>query len=173
MKRPIRARQSLSGCRPMDPFMKATERERQDWIVILIILLIGFGSVILAGQWALRFSPRWMLDTNMESNIDPNSDFRTGIPNAFIGQIDPAILTQPAWINVFLTPGALFVTGTPFPTRTATIAVTSTSPANATNTVVVTTSPTSILVYFPPTRIVTPRPASTATSVSTQAPTSL
>ena len=95
--------------------MKATEHERHDWIIIPLILVIGFLCVIVAGQWALRFSPSWKLNADMEFNLDPNSDFLTRRPSGFIEPVDPSILTQPVWINLFLTPGASFTTGYAFP----------------------------------------------------------
>src|SRR5512138_3517621 len=87
------------------------KRERQDWLIVLLILLIGFMCVLGAGQRALFSAPNWTLNANMESGIDPNTDFRTK-PVGFFEPVDPAILTQPAWVRVFLTPGAKFVTGT-------------------------------------------------------------
>src|SRR5512142_943682 len=102
-KRPILARQSLYSCASTDPTMKAAERERNDWIIILIILLIGFLCVVLAGGWALRSSPTWRLDANMESGINPNGDLLTSRPSGFIPPVDLSILTEPSWLHVFLT----------------------------------------------------------------------
>jgi hypothetical protein len=152
--------------------MKAVEHERQDWIIVLIILMIGFLCVLVAGQLALRFSPRWTLNTDMDSHLDPNSAFLTRRPNGFIEPVDPSILTQPGWIDVFLTPGASFVTGTPFPVMTRTSSPALATVSSVTNTAVATTSPTSTFIYFPPTRTATSKPASTVTSVSTQVLTS-
>jgi hypothetical protein len=165
--------------------MKAFEHERYDWIIILIILLIGFLCMLAAGQWALRFSPSWKLNADMESNLDPNSDFLTRKPSGFIEPVDPAILTNPVWINVFLTPGASFTTATALPKTTGTsfttpittgtlpatqttVSITTASPAN---TAVVTLSPTNAIIFFPPSPTSTPKPqpadTSTATSTST------
>ena len=153
--------------------MKTVERGRNDWIVVLIILVIGFLCVIAAGQLALRFAPRWQLNTNMDSQLDPNIDFLTQRPSGLIEPIDASILTQPGWINVFLTPGASFVTGTPLPimTRTRLASPVPTIVSSMTNTAIVAKSPTNTFVYFPPTQTATSRPASTDTSVSTQVPT--
>jgi hypothetical protein len=176
--------------------MKAAEQERRDWIVIVVILLFGFLCVIFAGQWALRFSPSWKLDTSMESNLDPNSDFLTRRPSGFVEPIDISILTKPAWINVFLTPSASFITRTSFPTTTSTSLVTSkttptsfkiptpTAIASMTNTGMVIASPTKTIIYFPPaspTLTRKPKPSSTAivvltatvTSTLTSTPTSI
>jgi hypothetical protein len=170
--------------------MKASENERRDWLIVPIILLIGFLCVIVAGQWALRFSPSWKLNANMDSNLDPNRDFLTRRPSGFIEPVDPSILTEPVWINLFLTPGASFITGTPFPEGTTSSFTTSTIPqtpfqtstpisiTSATNTNVVIPSPTKTFVYYPPTSSSTSKPKPTATSTvspiytSTQTPTS-
>jgi hypothetical protein len=143
--------------------MKTIERERHDWIMIPILLVIGFLFVMVAGQWALRFSPHWQLDASMESNLDPNSDFLTGKPNGFIEPVDPSILTQPGWINVFLTPGAEIPPGTPIPatadaslltssgTQTPFKTITPTSIGSVTNTAIVILNPTNTSIYYPPT----------------------
>lgn len=109
----------------------------------------------------------------MDSHLDPNSNFLTYQPSGFIEAVDPSILTQPSWLSIFLTPGASFVTGTPFPvvTRTQFVPTAATTVLALTNTAIVAKSPTNTLVYFPPTWTATSRPASTATTVSTQAPT--
>ena len=159
--------------------MKAPERERRDWIIVLLILFLGLLCILITGQWALRFKPSWSLNTNMESRLDPNSDFLTHRPSGFIEPIDASILTQPGWINVFLTPGAIF------PTRTVPLLLTATLPsqptftvpavASATSGMVVTANPTNTFVYYPPppTSTLRPRPRNTRTPtiiVSTPTP---
>lgn len=145
--------------------------ELQDWGIVLLLLLIGFCCVIFAGQWALRFAPSWQADTNLESNIDLDSEFLTNQPVGFFEPVDPAILTQPGWMNVFLTPGADFVTETPFPTsnpNTAVPTITGTIPI-VTNTLAATntTIPTNTLVYFPPAASKTPKPKKTKDPTAT------
>jgi len=92
--------------------------ERRTWLVIFLILLIGFLCIVLVGGWALRLAPSWSLNTSMESYLDPNSDFTN--PNGYFDPLDPGILTQPAWMGVFLTPGVTFNTRTPVPTSVTT-----------------------------------------------------
>lgn len=148
--------------------MKAVERGRNDWAVVLILLLIGFLCVLAAGQLALGFVPAWELNTNMDSHLDPNSDFLTQGPSGLIQAIDPAILTQPSWLNVFLTPGASFVTRTPFPVPTSTLdSPGPTMISLATNTVVVAKSPTNTFVYVPPTRTAALNPTQISTATRT------
>jgi uncharacterized repeat protein (TIGR01451 family) len=136
--------------------MEASEHERRDWTIVVIILLIGFLCVILAGQWALRFSPSWKLNANMGSNLDPNSGYLTQRSEGFIEPLDPSILTLPVWINVFLTPGASFQTRVPPPANTGMLPVfppiTKTPIAfpSATNTTMVFGNPTSTLAFFLP-----------------------
>jgi hypothetical protein len=163
----------------MDLPMRATENEKRDWSVIALILLLGLLAILLAGRWALRFAPRWELDASAESRLDPNSDFLTHKPDGFIEPVDPAILTNPAWIDSFLTPGASHSTVTPLPTTadasfttptsgtlvTTTLTATPATTALVTNTALA--SPTNTFVYFPPPPSSTPKsnPGPTSTSV--------
>ncbi len=149
---------------------KQDKRNRRDWLIILLLLLFGFLCIIITSGWALRFAPNWRLDTSMESRLDPNSDFLTSKPNGFFEPLDPSILTQPAWMNVFLTPGASFATKTPAPVSTSvnttpTPPSTPTKPSTAppTNTPIVSPSPTRTSAYIPPaTKTSTPGPVFSA-----------
>lgn len=144
--------------------MKAAEKERQDWIVVLLILILGLVSVIAAGQLALRFSPGWTLNADMESHIDPNSAYLTERPGGPIAPLDPALLTPLGWMDLFLTPSASFVTGTPVPAFTRTPSPEPTLVPSRTATAIPSQTFTSTVVYVPlPTRTATPRPASTDT----------
>ncbi|MFT3890459.1 MAG: DUF11 domain-containing protein [Anaerolineales bacterium] len=152
--------------------MQAREKDnRRDWIIVLLILLLGLLCIIFAGGWALRISPSWQLDSNMESNLDPVSGFLTARPDSIIEPIDFSILTKPAWMDLYLTPDAMIETGTPVPTR-----IQNTQPPPATRTVLPTTTlavtptrtatpriinPTFTSVVNPPTRTRTPIPSNT------------
>jgi len=143
--------------------MKPVERERQDWtVIVLLILVIGFLSVIVAGQRALQFPPGWALNASMDSHIDPNSAFLTSRPYGLIEPVDPSILTQPGWVD-FLTPGVSIVTGTPFPRVTSTSPPAPTTVSSATHTPTVAASPTNTLVFIPLTPTATPKPRHTKT----------
>jgi hypothetical protein len=144
----------------MDVSMKPPEREkesRDSIALMLLILLLGFICIILSSGWALRFAPSWKLPSSMGSNLNPDSDSLTNVPVNFIEPLDPSILTNPAWFDVFLTPGASFATRVA-PTPTPTVTIQSVPPktntpvptliAPATNTVV--TIPTNTQIYFPP-----------------------
>ena len=148
---------------------KASEHERRDWIIILIVLLFGFLCVVVAGEQAVRFAPYWKLDTNMQSNLDPDSDFLTNKPVGYHGPLDPSILTQPSWINVFLTPGAFFETRVP---QVATNTPTGTNtpiPTLFFTPTAIRPSPTSTSVIFPPFPTST-RTSPPATSVASATP---
>ncbi len=150
----------------MKPNSEHKRHELQDWGIVLLLLLIGFCCVIFAAQWALRFAPSWQVDADLGSNISLDSEYLTNQPVGFFEPVDPAILTQPGWANgnIFLTPGADFVTGTPLPpnTDTAVPTITGTIPV-ATNTLAATntTVPTNTFVYFPPAASKTPKPKKT------------
>ena len=118
--------------------MTATTRERDkdrrdSLLLLLLIILLGFFCIFFASGWALRFSPSWSVPANMESKLDPSGDFLTNIPSEPLQPLNPAILTNASWIDIFLTPGATIPTrpanptaalpsstSTPLPTNTAT-----------------------------------------------------
>lgn len=159
--------------------MKTRERERdsRDSIVLMLfILLLGFICIILSSGWALRFAPSWRFNSNMGSNLNPNSDFLTNQPVGFFEPIDPSILTNPAWIDVFLTPGASY--STPEPPRSSPISTFTPMPQTSTSTSIPfnptktqTSIPTSIIIIVPTTTKTRtpptsgPTPTRTATGV--------
>lgn len=143
---------------------KIRERKRRDWTIILIILLFGFLCVIIAGEQAIRFSPTWKLDSNMRSNLDPDGIFLTNRPANYFQPLDPSILTQPTWVNAFLTPGIAFEPRTPAPASVTISAPTNTPPSIFRTPTATQPSPTSTLPFFPPPTS-TRRPPSTVTSI--------
>jgi uncharacterized repeat protein (TIGR01451 family) len=127
------------------------ERERRDWVIVLIILLIGFLCVGLAGERAIRLSPFWKLNTNMLSNLDPDSAFLTSRPVGYYAPLDPSILTPLPWLNIYLTPGAQVPTRppssvTPPPTNTAALFL---SPTATNTSSLPFPTVTSTAVFFP------------------------
>jgi uncharacterized repeat protein (TIGR01451 family) len=146
--------------------MKTRDREkesREAIVLMLLILLVGVLCIILTSGWALRFRLSWQLPANMDSNLNPNSDIQTGVPVDLLEPLDPSILTNPAWFDVFLTPDASFATRPPLPTSTRTPLPTDTTIATNTSLPVITSSPTNTLlptntVIFIPPSTPTPRP---------------
>ena len=151
--------------------MKAVDRERLDWTIgVITILVIGFILLLVAGQLALRFAPRWELNTSMNSHIDPNGTFVASQPNGFIEPVDASILTPPDWDD-FLTPGVTVITGTPFPPTTSTASPEATTVSSATSTVTIAASPTNTFVFIPWTPTSTRKPKPTKTDApSTEIP---
>jgi len=159
---------------------RANERNLRDWIIILLILLFGFFCILTASGWALRFAPNWELNANAESLIDPNSDFLTKKPDGFYEPVDPAILKNANFVDVYLTPGALIpanvqlqagassttleITITSVNTQTITLTTASTTTpttiAAVTNTPASLPSATNTYIYIPPTK--TPKPVDTS-----------
>lgn len=156
--------------------MKTLEQDRRGWILVSVLLITGLLCVFMAGGWAIRFPSSWRLPAGMGSSLNPDSEYPTLPSNAVVQPLDPSILTQPVWINVFLTPGAVIptrITGsetTPLPVSTPTPAA-SDVPATPT---AVSPTPTSTVVFFPATQtsvISTPRKATpTATLLATKPP---
>jgi uncharacterized repeat protein (TIGR01451 family) len=146
--------------------MKTRDREkesREAIVLMLLILLLGVLCIILTSGWALRFRSSWQLPANMDSNLNPNSDIQTGVPVDLFEPLDPSILTNPAWIDVFLTPGASFATRPPLPTSTRSPSPTNVTIATNTGLPVITSSPTNTplptnTVIFIPPFTATPRP---------------
>lgn len=126
------------------------ERKRRDWTIILIILLFGFLCVIIAGEQAIRFSPTWKLDSNMRSNLDPDGIFLTNRPANYFQPLDPSILTQPTWVNVFLTPGIAYEPRTSAPVSVTISAPTNTPTSTFRTPTATQPSPTPTLPFFPP-----------------------
>ena len=126
--------------------MQTREKEnRRDWLIVLLIILLGFLCILLTSGWALRLTPRWSLDSDMGSRIDPNSLFLTERAKGYLEPIDESILTLPPWLisDAFLTPGAPFLTRTPAATAVNTLPPsTRTTVPTLTATRPVTTTPT-------------------------------
>ena len=143
--------------------MRNFDSEKRGWSLVLILLLIGLLLVIAAGNLAIRFAPRWSLAADMGSRLDPNSAYLTPLPDPVFQPLDPAILTPPVWINVFLTPGVRIPTRLPKATGTP---VNTAVPTQGMPTVLATVSPTRTLVSFTATQIYNPAATKTSTKPS-------
>jgi hypothetical protein len=86
--------------------MYSTERERRDWILLPIIVLLGILFMYLAGQRAIRMAPSWHVVADMASNLDPNAQFQEAGVAGVIEPVRAEILTPPVWAKTYLTPGA-------------------------------------------------------------------
>ncbi len=86
--------------------MNSPERERRDWILLPIIVLLGILFMYLAGQRAIRMAPSWHVVADMASNLDPNAQFQEAGVAGVIEPVRAEILTPPVWAKTYLTPGA-------------------------------------------------------------------
>jgi hypothetical protein len=117
------------------------KRERRDWTLLIFIIPIGIILIIIVGQIAVRLSPIWSVNADMNSNLEP--DPNAAQPLAILQPILPQILTPMAWMGNYLTPGAdniyfppfmtLEPTATPSPTE-ATPSITESVPTEVTAT---------------------------------------
>jgi uncharacterized repeat protein (TIGR01451 family) len=149
--------------------MKTDRRDLRDWFIITVIILIGFLCLIVAGSMAIRFSPSWKLSADMDSHLDPNSDYLTRRPQGYIEPVDQSILTPPLWIGFFQTPGATVPQRTALPTQTAAPTSTQAIVPTATIQSTVPVIPTNTIVYYPasPTNTQRSAPPPTFTNTST------
>lgn len=156
----------------------AQDKRRRDWSIIIFILPLGVAMMMCVGQQAIRMSPSWSVNGDMNSSLDPETAPKQ---NALVvPPISSDILTPVTWWDTFLTPmsddsnGGIvlfppFITFEPSasPTTTATASPTSSSLTVTTTPVVTgTTPPPSTTPTKKPTDSTTPTPP-TATSTST------
>jgi hypothetical protein len=95
--------------------MKIPDRERREWRLILIILLIGFLLICLAGELALQMVPQWNVKANMDSIIDPDATYAAYPTVGLVEPVRPEIQTPFSY--QFLTPSTSTVTSTPIDTN--------------------------------------------------------
>lgn len=150
--------------------MQTNRRELRDLFIITVIILFGFLCLIVAGSMAVRFSPSWKLAANMDSHLDPNSDFLTRRPLEFIEPVDESILTPANLVGLFQTPGASVPERTPLPAITHAPVSTSTHVPVVINPATPTANPTNTIIYYPPaaspTNTPKHNPAATATATA-------
>lgn len=165
------------------------DRERRDWLLFLLLLLLGFICMLGAAQLAINPPASWQVSAGMLSELNPDEDREIG--GVSVGPLRPEVMT-PFWdIDTVLTPvseGTLVVaptvvlgsppTSTPTPQRVAGASPTpSTIPTaltpSPTPTPTATGTPTPIPTVTPtPTGTPTPTPTFTPTATPTPTPTS-
>ena len=153
------------------------DRPQRDLLVFLLILLLGFGCLLLTAQMAVRPQRVWQVPANMLSELNP--DEKATPEGLTLEPLRPEVLTPPAWDpRYILTPVGTAVvippatfeplpSGTPTPSEVAegeTPSPTATSPL-LTLTPTLTPTPSQ-------TPTGTPTPTTTPTSTPTGTPTS-
>lgn len=166
---------------------KSHDKDRRDWLLLLLALPLGILFMMVAGQRATQLLPYWSLRANIGSNINLNAPFQRG-PNPGFAPINSDILTPPAWRDTFLTPtGDDTSTSTPptlmvfqpskTPTATSTpppttkVTTQPTDTVTATDTTTATPPPTQEKKKKKKKKNNPPPPTSTATSTATAVPT--
>ena len=147
--------------------MKMSERDRRDWSLLIFIVPLGILLMLIAGQFAMRIIPRWILNAGMGSSLDVET---AGGQQSFLKPFfNIQILTPFAWQDTYLTPNAdggfvfppfvvLEPSATPSPSQTPP------APTEDTRT----PSPSATTVT--PSPVVTTPPPPTATEVSPTTP---
>ena len=84
--------------------MKDRRRINKEWLLFLVLLLMGICLMQVAATLATRVKPEWGVDAAVESHLDPESAYHQA-PGWTVEAIRPEILTPPAWNpNDLLTP---------------------------------------------------------------------
>ncbi len=172
--------------------MRMSDRDRRDWSLLIFIVPLGILLMLIAGQFAMRVIPRWILKAGMGSSLKVET---AGGQETFMEPLfSIQILTPFSWQNTYLTPNAdsgfvfppfvvLEPSATPSPTEapsstetaapppaTASPSATTMTPS-ATLVVTATTPPPPQETSIPPTDIPTDAPTTAPTSVVTPTPT--
>src|SRR5512147_650167 len=80
--------------------MNQQPKERRDWRLIVLILLLGLFLMFIAGQIAIYLSPNWSIKASMISSLQMGSPREAGL----VPPVLPGILTPLSWLDTFLTP---------------------------------------------------------------------
>ncbi|MBN1452817.1 MAG: DUF11 domain-containing protein [Anaerolineales bacterium] len=128
---------------------KEREEPRRDLLLILLIVPLGVLCMFLTGQQAIKLVPSWTLVADMGSSLDPDVDFAAKTNPELMEPVNPNILTQPVWGDLFLTPNAII------PTRIIIIPTKVPTLQPQPTTIIPTDNPTPVP---PPTAIVLPPP---------------
>jgi len=162
------------------------QRRNRDWVLFLVILLLGLAAMLCTGTLATGLAPQWNAHASMDSKLNPDGQYATlQSTTIVIEPVSADILTPPAWQDIFLTPqgtstqrsnGGPAATSkpqnTPVVKETATQAaspqVTVTSPPTATGL----PTATNTFIYIFPSKTYTPKPknTNTLTPAPTQTP---
>ncbi|MBL8062418.1 MAG: hypothetical protein JNK32_05325 [Anaerolineales bacterium] len=84
--------------------MKMSERDRRDWSLLIFIVPLGILLMLIAGQFAMRIIPQWILNAGMGSNLKVET--AGGQQTVFQPLFNIQILTPFSWQNTYLTPNA-------------------------------------------------------------------
>jgi len=72
------------------------QRRNRDWILFLLLLLLGLAAMLCTGTLATSFAPQWNVHASMDSNLDPNAQYQTLNSTVVIEPVSADILTPAA-----------------------------------------------------------------------------
>ena len=81
-----------------------SERDRRDWSLLVFIVPLGILLMLIAGQFAMRIIPQWILDVGMGSRLEVET--AGGQQTVLKPLFNIGILTPFSWQNTYLTPNA-------------------------------------------------------------------
>ncbi|MEN9524616.1 MAG: hypothetical protein RL536_685, partial [Candidatus Parcubacteria bacterium] len=81
--------------------MMTQKPERKDWVLLIFIIPIGVLLILFVGQWAIRLLPSWIVNSGMNSNLEPDA----ARPLALLEPLLPQILIPLPWEDSYLDPG--------------------------------------------------------------------
>ena len=84
--------------------MRMSERDRRDWSLLIFIVPLGILLMLIAGQFAMRIIPQWILNVGMGSRLEVET--AGGQQNFIQPLFNIQILTPFSWQNTYLTPNA-------------------------------------------------------------------
>ena len=87
---------------PHDNLENDRDRNRRDWLIFLVLLLLGFACLLIAAQMAVRPASIWQVSADMLSELNPDED--RGIEEVQIEPLRPEVMTPPWDPATILTP---------------------------------------------------------------------
>lgn len=145
------------------------DRKRREWLIFLLLLLLGFACLLCTAQVAVKQLTMWQVPADMFSELNPDEKLGTEVMP--VEPLRPEVMTLPWDPDTILTP-----VGTPSPVPTVVLVPLPTATATPQEVAEVPTplpsTPTPTHPSSPtPTRTAAATPTSTPTDTPTPAPT--
>jgi hypothetical protein len=137
------------------------DRKRREWLIFLLLLLLGFACLLCTAQVAVKQLTMWQVPADMFSELDPDEKLGTEVMP--IEPLCPEVMTLPWDPDTILTP-----VGTPSPVPTVVLIPLPTATATPR---AVAEVPTPLPDTATPARPSSPTPTRTAAATPTSTPT--
>lgn len=155
-----------------DTYAHNPQKKKRDWQIIILIFPIAILLMMVCGQMGTRLSPRWSVEADMNSALNPENISQKD--SVIVPPISNDILTPMDWLDNFLTPsdnsGVVFppfITFEPSLTPTATASPTATATASPSPSPTATESATPTATTTTPTEKPTDDPTDEPTITAT------